>query len=112
MNRFLYPILGLVLLIATVAQVSANRAKVTTPPGAAVPHGENNSVVAEGRLVSYPDAQVTVGSDAAGTIDRLAVHEKDVVHRGDVIAVIPSDVKAGDAECEPANALANNKREH
>jgi len=89
MNRFLYPILGLVLLIATVAQVSANRARVTTPPAA--PHREEGGVVAEGRLVSYPDAEVTVASDAAGTIDRLAVHEKDIVHRGDVIAVIRAD---------------------
>ena len=91
MNRFLYPILGLVLLIATVAQVSANRTKVTTPRSAAANHPDERGVVAEGRLVSYPDAQVTVGSDAAGTIDRLTVHEKDIVHRGDVIAVIRAD---------------------
>jgi RND family efflux transporter MFP subunit len=88
MKRMLYPILGIVLLVATVAQVSATRAK-NAPPRAAAPHKEQ--VVAEGRLVSYPDAQVTVGSDAAGTVERLNVHEKDLVHRGDVIAIIRAD---------------------
>src|SRR5689334_22899886 len=91
MTRFLYPVLGLVLLIATVAQVSANRTKTLPPPTHASMIESASSIVAEGRLVSYPDAEVTVGSDAAGTIDRLAVHEKDVVHRGDVIAVIRAD---------------------
>jgi HlyD family secretion protein len=89
MKRMLYPVLGLVLLIATVAQVSATRAKM--PLKAAPLHKEAPTVVAEGRLVSYPDAQVTVGSDAAGTIERLAVHEKDVVRRGDIIAIIRAD---------------------
>jgi RND family efflux transporter MFP subunit len=91
MTRFLYPVLALVLVGATVAQVSANRATKNTPPAATVAQRETAGVVAEGRLVSYPDAQVTIGSDAAGTIERLAVHEKDVVRRGDVIAVIRAD---------------------
>ena len=90
MNRFLYPVLGLVLLIATVAQVSANRAKTPAAPQT-IAQSNDAGVVAEGRLVSYPDAEVTVGSDAAGTIERLAVHEKDVVHRGDIIAIIRAD---------------------
>ena len=91
MTRFLYPVLALVLVAATVAQVSANRATKNTPAPAAVAQREMAGVVAEGRLVSYPDAQVTIGSDAAGTIERLAVHEKDLVRRGDVIAVIRAD---------------------
>src|SRR6185369_8353276 len=94
MTRFLYPILALVLIAATVAQVSANRATKNTAPAAATAAVQREAaagVVAEGRLVSYPDAQVTIGSDAEGTVERLAVHEKDVVHRGDVIAVIRAD---------------------
>ena len=91
MTRFLYPVLALVLVAATVAQVSANRATKNTPPPPAAAQREMAGVVAEGRLVSYPDAQVTIGSDAAGTIERLAVHEKDLVRRGDVIAVIRAD---------------------
>ncbi|HSP16958.1 MAG TPA: efflux RND transporter periplasmic adaptor subunit [Thermoanaerobaculia bacterium] len=90
MTRFLFPVIGIVLLAATVAQVGANRAR-TAPPRPAAPHSEPARIVAEGRLVAYPDAQVTVASDADGTVDRLAVYEKDVVHRGDVIAVIRAD---------------------
>ena len=90
MKRMLYPVLAIVLLIATVAQVSATRAK-SAPPKPAATHSEAPRVVAEGRLVTYPDAQVTVGSDAAGTIERLDVHEKDTVHRGDIIAIIRAD---------------------
>jgi HlyD family secretion protein len=91
MNRFLYPALALILVGATVAQVSANRAKPVTAASAAAMRTETNAVVAEGRLVTYPDAQVMVGSDAAGTIEKLLVREKDSVRRGDVIAVIRAD---------------------
>jgi HlyD family secretion protein len=41
--------------------------------------------------VAYPGAEVTVGSDVAGTIDRLLVDEKQSVHKGAVIAVIRAD---------------------
>ena len=92
MNRFLYPILGLLILIATVAQVSATRSsggqallpvrtgKIASPP-----------LAAEGRVVTYPGAEVTVGSDVAGTIERLNVEEKQSVRKGDVIAVIQAN---------------------
>ena len=43
-------------------------------------------VAAEGRVVTYPGAEVVVGTDFAGTLVRLAVKEKDVVRRGDVLA--------------------------
>jgi HlyD family secretion protein len=90
MTRFLFPVIGIILLAATVAQVGANRAR-HAPAKSTATTAEPARIVAEGRLVAYPDAQVTVGSDAAGTVERLAVHEKDVVHRGDVIAVIRAD---------------------
>ncbi len=46
---------------------------------------------AEGRLAAYPGAQVVVGTDFAGTLTQLKVQEKDVVHRGDLLAEIRSD---------------------
>jgi HlyD family secretion protein len=46
---------------------------------------------AEGRMAAYPGAQVVVGTDFAGTITRLLVEEKDIVHRGDVLAEIRAD---------------------
>jgi RND family efflux transporter MFP subunit len=90
MNRFLYPILALLILVATVVQVGANRPKAQATPRAAA-QTNNARVIAEGRVTTYPGAEVTVGSDVAGTIQRLAVEEKETVHAGDVIAVIKAD---------------------
>lgn len=90
MNRILYPTLGLLILIATVAQVSATRPK-TLPQQATTNATERPRVVAEGRVVTYPGAEVTVGSDVAGTVQRLDVDEKDTVRKGQVLAVIKAD---------------------
>jgi RND family efflux transporter MFP subunit len=55
--------------------------------------------VAEGRVVAYPGAEVVVGTDRMGRIVRLAVQEKSVVRRGDVVAELDAeDVRAGLAE--------------
>lgn len=90
MNRILYPALAILILIATVAQVSATRTpKNLTPPAAAI--AEKSRVVAEGRVVTYPGAEVTVGTDVAGTLERLTVEEKQTVRAGDVLAVIRAD---------------------
>ena len=86
MNRILYPVLGLLLLVATVAQVYATRPKEQVTPKANA--AAKPRVVAEGRVVTYPGAEVTVGTDVAGTIDKLSVEEKDTFRKGDVIAVI------------------------
>jgi len=91
MNRILYPILGILVVIATVAQVSANRPKANAHPAAAVHADQQPRVVAEGRVVTYPGAEVTVGTDVAGTIERLNVEEKQSVRRGEVLAVIRAD---------------------
>jgi RND family efflux transporter MFP subunit len=90
MNRLLYPILGVLVVVATVAQVSATRPSKKNKP-AIVAKAEVPRIVAEGRVVAYPGAEVTVGSDVAGTIDRLNVDEKQSVRAGDVIAVIKAD---------------------
>ena len=90
MNRLLYPILGLLIVIATVVQVSATRTPNVEKPQASA-KAETPRVVAEGRVVTYPGAEVTVGSDVAGTIDRLTVEEKQQVRAGQVIAIIKAD---------------------
>lgn len=90
MNRLLYPILGLLIVIATVVQVSATRTPKLEKPRATA-KAETARVVAEGRVVTYPGAEVTVGADVAGTIDRLSVEEKQHVRAGEVIAVIRAD---------------------
>jgi HlyD family secretion protein len=89
MNRILYPVLGVLILTATVVQVRANRPRTPLAPVASVT--EKQRVVAEGRVVTYPGAEVTVGSDVAGTIERLNVDEKENVRKGQVIAVVKAD---------------------
>lgn len=90
MTRFLYPALGILLLGATLVQLSASRAAATTPAPAAA-RSPSARVVAEGRIAAYPGAEVTVGSDAAGTVERVNVEEKQRVRHGDVLATIGSD---------------------
>ena len=85
MNRILYPVLALLLLGATVAQVYATRTKPNAPQ---VVVKKTPAVVAEGRVVAYPGAEVVIGTDVSGTIETLSVEEKDHVRKGDVIAVI------------------------
>jgi RND family efflux transporter MFP subunit len=73
--------------VATVAQVYATRPKpVDAAPATSLE--KTPRVVAEGRVVTYPGAEVTVGTDVAGTIETLKVEEKDSVRKGDVLAVI------------------------
>jgi HlyD family secretion protein len=55
-------------------------------------------VIAEGRVVAYPGAEVVVGTEAAGRVVRLDVQEKSVVRKGDLIAELNAeDLKADDA---------------
>jgi RND family efflux transporter MFP subunit len=91
MKKILYPSLALLILSATVVQVRATRSVNNVTPAQQTAVNEKPVVVAEGRLVSYPGAEVTVGSDATGTIERLLVEEKETVRAGQVIARIAAD---------------------
>jgi RND family efflux transporter MFP subunit len=51
----------------------------------------SSRVVAEGRVAAYPGREVVVGTDFAGTLDRVAVEEKQRVTKGDVLAEVRSD---------------------
>ena len=64
----------------------------TSKPSAA------SNVVAEGRVVAYPGAEVVVGTEAAGRIVHLEIQEKSVVRKGDLIAELNAeDLKADHA---------------
>lgn len=87
--------LGLFFLAHTVSSargtlsthVGATDATVTEKPSL------GQSIVAEGRVVTYPGEQVSVSSETAGRIIRLAVQEGQTIHRGDIVAELDS------AEC-------------
>jgi RND family efflux transporter MFP subunit len=55
------------------------------------PHIGHTRIVAEGRLVARPGAEVTVGAEMAGLIVEMRVEEKAKVHRGDLIAVFDAN---------------------
>jgi HlyD family secretion protein len=60
-----------------------------------------DAVVAEGRVATYPDAQITVSAESSGRILRLLVEEKQQVHRGDLIAELDSaELRASLAEAQ------------
>ena len=88
MKRIVFPLIALVLLIVTVTQVNAMRNSRPAPPR---PAPATKTITAEGRLVAYPNAEVTVSADAAGTVREIRVHEKELVRKGDVLAVLNAD---------------------
>lgn len=59
-------------------------------------------VSAEGRLTTYPGAEVLVGSEVAGTIVSLPVTEKQQVRKGQLIA----ELRADDLRAQLAEARA------
>jgi len=52
---------------------------------------EKKLVLAEGRLATYPGAEITLSAEVSGRVTKLAVKEKDRVKAGDALAEI--DVK-------------------
>jgi HlyD family secretion protein len=88
MKRLIAPALGLVIVVMTVVQVKATR---PFHPAAPAPLPASKSISAEGQVVTYPGAEVSVGSDIGGTVASISVNEKDRVRKGDVIAIIRAD---------------------
>jgi RND family efflux transporter MFP subunit len=73
----------------------APRAAQAPPPS----EGVARRVVAEGRVVAYAGAEVTVGTEAAGRVEAIRVDEKMIVRQGDLIAELNSaDLRASRAE--------------
>ncbi len=67
------------------APAPAANGTATAKPAAA------SRILAEGRLVAYPGAEVEIGTDSGGTIVSLPVEEKAAVKKGDLIAEIRAD---------------------
>ncbi|TAH34364.1 MAG: efflux RND transporter periplasmic adaptor subunit [Planctomycetota bacterium] len=60
------------------------------------------AVAAEGRLLAYPDADVQVGAELGGLLERVAVVERQQVQRGELLA----ELRAHDRRAELAEAEA------
>jgi HlyD family secretion protein len=99
MGRVVLPAAGLVLAVAITWQSvrtitnQADAGPVRIQSIAAT--GPFPRITAEGRVVAYPGARVTVGSEVLGTIIKMPVHEKVAVRKGDLLVELRSEeVKA------------------
>lgn len=111
-KKSMLPVLGLLLTLAVIFQVrgtgdplpflndlGAKSAAADTAPAPAI---EADRVVAEGRMVAYPGAEVEVSADLSGTLVRFLVKEQDEVRKGQLIA----ELRADDLRAELAEARA------
>ena len=70
----------------------------------------NARVVAEGRLVTYPGAEVIISAEQSGVILKLPVDEKSRVRKGDLVAELKADelrAGLGEAKAKIAEAEAD-----
>lgn len=131
-KKSVLPVSGLLLTLAIVLQVrggtggigglggdrpilqqlglesSAEAAPAPSPTAA--PNEEAGRVIAEGRMVTYPGAEVEVAADISGTLVRFLVEEKDRVRRGQLIAELRADdlrAELGEAQARVAEADAD-----
>lgn len=72
------------------------------PLAVAIDDGDRyERVIAEGRLVTYPGAEVVVGAEMAGRLIAVHVDEKEIIRKGHLLAEIKSDeLKASRAEAQ------------
>ncbi|MES1244014.1 MAG: efflux RND transporter periplasmic adaptor subunit [Acidobacteriota bacterium] len=107
-RKSLLPLIGVLLTLLLVGQMRSGRgpsfALSSSPAEAApaVPSKLDDRVIAEGRLVAYPGAEVAVATELPGVVVRLAVDEKDRVRKGQVIA----ELKADDLRAELSESRA------
>jgi multidrug resistance efflux pump len=89
---------GAGLFLATILAWQSVRAitdhtPAKTPGGSSAGAPELSSwIVAEGRVVAYPGAQLTAGTEVLGTIITMPFGEKGKVHKGDLLVELASDL--------------------
>jgi len=76
--------IGIALLAGTIIQARPESVEASTP----LAQVSLSGVAAEGRVVAYPGAEVTIGADAVGRLLRVNVEEGDRVGKGQVLAEI------------------------
>lgn len=87
-------------------------AESAPPPRPAALSTAAPRIAAEGRVGTYPGAEVVVGTDFAGTIRKLAVLEKAQVKKGDLVAELDADAEKAalvEARAKIAEATADIK---
>lgn len=96
-------------LVALLVSQGSGGASSAAPQAAPQPKRAGSRVVAEGRLITYPGAEVLVGSEVSGTIVALPLQEKQAVQRGQLVAELLADdfrAELGEARARVAEAEA------
>ena len=99
LGRVVLPGAGLIVAAVLAWQSVRDIAGRTAPaprsgPAARSAHS-SGWIMAEGRVVAYPGAQITVATEVLGTITKMAVRDKAAIHKGDLLVELRSDeVKA------------------
>lgn len=101
-RKSLLPLIGVLLTLVLVGQIRSGRGTDTVEAAPAPAPVQDQRVVAEGRLVAYPGAEVVVATELPGVVVRLLVDEKDKVRKGQVIA----ELRADDLRAELSEARA------
>lgn len=100
-STLLTALAGIALLGATALQARGPSSGAGRP-AALVTATALRRIAAEGRVVTYPGAEVRVGSDRAGRIVEVRVIEGATVRKGDVLAVLESDELAASVSAAAA----------
>jgi HlyD family secretion protein len=93
LGRVVLPAIGL-LLAATLTWHSVRSITArpeVVPAGRVATSQSPGRITAEGRVVAYPGAEVTVGTEVLGTIVDLPAREKTSVHKGDLLVEFRAD---------------------
>ena len=101
-RKSLLPLIGVLLTLVLVGQIRSGRGTDAVEAAPAPAPVQDERVVAEGRLVAYPGAEVVVATELPGVVVRLLVDEKDRVRKGQVIA----ELKADDLRAELSESRA------
>ena len=91
LQRMSLIVVGVLLIMALVVQARKIEPGASRAKSAGTESVTPAAIRAEGWVVSYPGAEVTVGTDVAGTVVHMLVQEKDHVRKGQRIAEIRSD---------------------
>lgn len=87
--------IGVGMVVGVLALAAAGAVVWTMERQQGPPRGEKtisrDRIVAEGRVVSCPDAEVSLKSEYAGVLERYTAHEHDRVMKGDLLALIGAD---------------------
>ncbi|HET9226318.1 MAG TPA: efflux RND transporter periplasmic adaptor subunit [Thermoanaerobaculia bacterium] len=101
-RKSLLPLIGVLLTLVLIGQIRSGRGTDTVEAASVPAPVQDERVVAEGRLVTYPGAEVVVATELPGVVVRLLVDEKDPVRKGQVIA----ELRADDLRAELSEARA------